>query len=280
MNGASAGRRDARARIVVVTNGNFFSRVILGPILEDPGYDVAGIVIVTGIAAGKSRRQSLSKILAQGGLRHFGFKASTYLVFALSSQVLRKRAFFVHQLAKRMSLNICFTQHVNEPWVRDRVASWHPEILVSVSCPQRIDAHLLASPTKAAVNIHSSLLPRYAGIEPYIWVLAKGERKTGTTVHVMREAFDTGDILAQRELSICPGESVFSLFYRLAMLGGETLMQAIDAIATDLAKPIEQDESGRMYFSWPSVDTIRAMYANGHRFVRLSDFRRAVSDTH
>ena len=278
--GAEAGRPPAaRSRIVVITNGNFFSRVILDPLLRGPQYDVAGVVVVTGIAAGQTRWRSLLKIFTTGGVRHFAYKASTYIVFALSSQILRRRSFFVHQLAKRLSIDTCFTQYVNEPSVYERIVSWQPEILVSVSCPQRIGARLLSCPTKVAINVHSSLLPRYAGIEPYLWVLAKGETTTGTTVHIMREEFDTGDILVQRELAIDPGESVFSLFYRLSILGGEAVTQAIDAIITDLAAPVQQDGSERTYFSWPNSDAVRAIYDNGHRFARVSDFRRALSET-
>ena len=56
-------------RIAVITNGNFFSRVILDSVLRDSGYEIVGIVVVTGVAAGKSRRESLLRILRTGGLQ-------------------------------------------------------------------------------------------------------------------------------------------------------------------------------------------------------------------
>jgi folate-dependent phosphoribosylglycinamide formyltransferase PurN len=266
-------------RIVVLTNGNFFARVILDSLLRDRADDVAGIVVVTGIAAGRSRRQSLRKILESGGVRHFVFKASTYMIFAVSSLVLRKKSFFVHQLAKRFGIPVCFTQYVNEPRVFEQVTAWHPDILVSVSCPQRVDRSLLGVPTTVAVNVHSSLLPRYAGIEPYLWVLANGEATTGTTVHVMREDFDTGDIIVQKELEIRPRESAMSLFYRLSLLGREALTEAVDAIVADSATLARQDESRRTYFSWPTAETVAAVYRNGHRLVRISDYRAPLVDT-
>jgi folate-dependent phosphoribosylglycinamide formyltransferase PurN len=266
-------------RIAVITNGNFFSRVILDPLLRDSTYEIAGIVVVTGIAARKSRRESLLRILRTGGLRHFAFKASTYVVFAIASQVLRNRSFFVHQLAKREGIEVCFTQYVNTPRIYELVEAWRPEILVSVSCPQRIDDRLLSRSTKAALNIHSSLLPRYAGIEPYLWVLANGETTTGATVHLMSAEFDTGDILIRKELAIRPGESVLSLFYRLAVLGSRALTEAIDAVSSDTSTPIRQDASQRTYFSWPNAETIRAVYRHGHRLGGVADFRVILSET-
>jgi folate-dependent phosphoribosylglycinamide formyltransferase PurN len=265
-------------RIVVVTNGNFFARVILEPLLRERAADVAGVVIVTGIAAGKSRRQSLTGILRSGGVRHFAFKASTYLVFAVSSLVLRKKSFFVHQLAGRLGIPICFTPYVNEPRVLAQVTEWRPGVLVSVSCPQRIGPELLAVPTKGAINVHSSLLPRYAGIEPYLWVLANGETTTGTTVHLMREEFDTGDIIVQKELPIRARETVMSLFYRLSLLGGEALKEAVDAVLAGSTGFVGQDESRRTYYSWPTAETIASLYRNGHRLARVSDFRAPLAD--
>jgi methionyl-tRNA formyltransferase len=236
-------------------------------------------VIVTGVAAGKTRRQSLLAILKSGGFRHFAYKGSTYGVFALSSLVLRRKSFFVHELARRHGIDLCFTTYVNEPRVYERVAAWRPDILVSVSCPQRIGARLLSSAAGVAINVHSSLLPRYAGIEPYLWVLAHGEEHTGTTVHVMREEFDTGDILVQKKLPILPGESVMSLFYRLSVLGGEALTEAIESVLAETTTPIPQDHADRTYYSWPTRDTIKAVYRHGHRLARLSDFRTALAQT-
>ena len=102
---------------------------------------------------------------------------------------------------------------------------------------------------------------------------------TGTTVHLMSAEFDTGDILIRKELAIRPGESVLSLFYRLAVLGRGALTEAIDAVSSDTSTPIRQDASQRTYFSWPNGETIRAVYRHGHRLAEVADFRMILSET-
>lgn len=48
-----------------------------------------------------------------------------------------------------------------------------------------------------ALNVHPSLLPKYAGAAPIQWAIANGDEETGVTVQeVSREAFDRGRILA------------------------------------------------------------------------------------
>lgn len=48
-----------------------------------------------------------------------------------------------------------------------------------------------------ALNIHTSLLPRYRGPAPVLWAIRNGDAETGVTVHRMDDGFDTGPILAQ-----------------------------------------------------------------------------------
>ena len=52
-----------------------------------------------------------------------------------------------------------------------------------------------------ALNIHPSLLPRYAGAAPIQWAIAQREPTTGVTVQELsRGIFDHGRILAQAEM--------------------------------------------------------------------------------
>ena len=173
-------------------------------------------------------------------------------MFAIASQVLRKRSFFVHQLAKREGIEVCFTQYV-QPRRRSTnvLDAWQPAVLVSVSCPQRIDDRLLSLSTETT-NQHPFVAAYpIRRVEPYLWVLANGEMTTGGTVHLMSAEFDTGIISMLKELAIRPGESVLSLFYRLAVLGRGALTEAIDAVSFRTSTPIRQDTWQRTYFSSP-----------------------------
>ena len=272
---ASAGAA-ATPRIVVVTNGNFFARIILDRIFRERGDSIAGVVIVTGIKAGKSKVSSLREILARSGARFFAYKASVYIAFAAASLLLRGRSFFVYGLANERRVPVMFADQVNSPSVAVQVSEWSPDVLLSVSCPQIIRKRLLDVPRSCALNIHSSLLPDYAGIAPYFWALARGEEATGTTVHVMDEQLDTGSIVAQKHVPIRKEHSVLSLFLELSRVGGDALAEAVDRVARGDRAFTQQDLTGRSYFGWPSAADVRAFVHGGGTLARASDYIRAI----
>ncbi len=65
------------------------------------------------------------------------------------------------------------------------------------------------------VNIHPSLLPRHKGLDTHIRVLAAGEPVSGCTVHLVSEELDSGDVLAQAEVRVEPGDDAARLAARV-----------------------------------------------------------------
>lgn len=59
-----------------------------------------------------------------------------------------------------------------------------------------------------AVNLHPSLLPMYRGRAPINWAILNGERELGLSAHFIDEGVDSGDIIAQRTISLCADEDV------------------------------------------------------------------------
>lgn len=56
------------------------------------------------------------------------------------------------------------------------------------------------------VNIHPSLLPKYPGLDTHARALAAGDPSSGCTVHIVTEEVDAGEVLAQAEVPIEPGD--------------------------------------------------------------------------
>jgi methionyl-tRNA formyltransferase len=150
-------------------------------------------------------------------------------------------------------------------------------VLVSVSCPERIDVEVLRIPSVGAINIHWGLLPAYAGIAPYFWILRNGERRTGLTVHVMAPELDVGPVLRQREVEVRDDDTALSLQMRLTAAGAEQLLGALRDLPGSLERARPQDLSGRSYFSWPKPEDVRALRARGRRIARWSDYRAMLS---
>ncbi len=70
------------------------------------------------------------------------------------------------------------------------------------------------------LNIHPALLPKFGGkgmygLRVHQAVLEAGEKVSGPTVHIVDEIYDNGEILAQREVPVIPGEDPESLQKRV-----------------------------------------------------------------
>ena len=74
-----------------------------------------------------------------------------------------------------------------------------------VACwPYLIDQQIVNSVTRAALNLHPSLLPRYRGADPIGEQLKSDEVRLGVSLHLLNPRFDQGDIVAQAELAAPP----------------------------------------------------------------------------
>ena len=119
-----------------------------------------------------------------------------------------------------------------------------PELLVVAAYGKILSPELLAIPALGAINVHSSLLPRYRGAAPINWAILNGDRETGVTIQHMAAALDAGDIITARRTPIGPEEDAAELTERLALLGAEALSEAVAALAAGTASRTPQPAEG------------------------------------
>ncbi len=77
------------------------------------------------------------------------------------------------------------------------------------------------------INTHPSLLPAFPGAHAVRDALAAGVHESGCTLHHIDAGVDTGEIIAQRRLSIMPGESEEALHNRIKELEREMIVAGI-----------------------------------------------------
>ena len=83
------------------------------------------------------------------------------------------------------------------------------------------------------LNVHPSLLPKYAGgmdTNVHKDVLNNGETETGCTIHYVTDALDGGPILIQKKCNVEPDETVETLKTKVQKLEGEAFIEAIQLI--------------------------------------------------
>jgi methionyl-tRNA formyltransferase len=121
------------------------------------------------------------------------------------------------------------------------------DALVVVAYGLILPAAALALPRLGCFNIHGSLLPRWRGAAPIQRALLAGDSMTGVTIMRMEAGLDTGPILKIRALSIAAADSAGTVHDKLARLGGELIVEALDAVADGQAVETPQPADGVTY---------------------------------
>jgi methionyl-tRNA formyltransferase len=90
---------------------------------------------------------------------------------------------------------------------------------------------VLDAPKLGCLNIHASLLPRWRGAAPIHRAIEAGDQQTGVTIMQMDAGLDTGAMLLVQSLAISPQDSAESLHDKLADLGGQLIVEALQQAA-------------------------------------------------
>ena len=77
-----------------------------------------------------------------------------------------------------------------------------PDVMCVVAYGKILPKEILDIPTKGAINVHGSLLPKYRGAAPIQWAVLNGDKTTGITTMYMDEGMDTGDMILKQEVEI------------------------------------------------------------------------------
>ncbi|MGH9652740.1 MAG: methionyl-tRNA formyltransferase, partial [Bryobacteraceae bacterium] len=149
--------------------------------------------------------------------------------------------------ARRLGIPVYQPERIRRPEPMENLRNLAPEIMVVVGYGQIIPQALIDLPPRGILNVHASLLPRYRGAAPIQWATANGELETGVTIMQIDVGLDTGDMLLKRSLAIRAGETAPELSARLAPLGAELLIEAMDRIAQGMAHWEKQDNAQATY---------------------------------
>lgn len=153
----------------------------------------------------------------------------------------------VKHLAQSHGIPCLQPERLKAPTVIEEMALFSPEVIVVAAYGKILPPAILELPPRGCINVHASLLPKYRGAAPINWALINGETETGITIMMMDEEMDHGPTLLQRAVAIGPGETAGELHDRLAVLGAECLLEALEGVEAGTLTPIAQDHDQATY---------------------------------
>lgn len=120
-----------------------------------------------------------------------------------------------------------YWKYANEEKLTSAVLSFKPELIVVADYTKKIPSSLIKKTKHGGLNVHPSLLPSYRGPAPLPWALFNGETKTGVSIVTLADQFDTGEIIAQKEVLIQPDDTTERLLPHLFTSGGQLLVEIL-----------------------------------------------------
>ena len=127
------------------------------------------------------------------------------------------------------------------------VQELQPELIVVAAYGRILPEEILQAAPYGAINVHSSILPKYRGAAPINWAILNGETVTGDTIMYMAKELDAGDIIRCAETAIDPDEDAQELTARLAELGAKTLVEVVADMSRGTVTRTPQDHSRSTY---------------------------------
>jgi len=150
----------------------------------------------------------------------------------------------VKEVALQHDVPVLQPARVRDPAFVEALRALAPDLVVVAAYGRILPRAVLDLPPHGCINVHASILPRHRGAAPIQHAILAGDVDTGITIMVMSEEMDAGDVLLVRRTPIAPDDTAGTLGERLAGLGADALVEAIQGLHAGRLRPSPQPSEG------------------------------------
>lgn len=228
-------------------------------IIEKRKDNIIGLAVSKGdrltLSKGKSKYEYIFSLFLIMGLYHF----SKNVVISLFHKF--KILLYKSNLITDPSI-LGYAEQQNIPTFRikspnsvnflDIITRLKPDIIINQS-QSIIKKDLLALPSIGVINRHNALLPKNRGRLTPFWVLYKGEKETGVSIHFVEEGLDSGDIIVQKKIKIDKGDSFNTIVKKNYRIAPQAMLEAINKLELNQESFLKNDDNLATYNSTPTL---------------------------
>ncbi|WP_297482663.1 phosphoribosylglycinamide formyltransferase [uncultured Photobacterium sp.] len=123
------------------------------------------------------------------------------------------------QLASIETASIAVTNYANrqdyDQALIEKIDTYQPDVIVLAGFMRILSASFVNYYQGRMLNIHPSLLPKYAGLNTHQRAIDAGDHEHGTSVHFVTEELDGGPVILQAKVPIFTTDSVDDVIERV-----------------------------------------------------------------
>ena len=161
------------------------------------------------------------------------------LVAEVSVVISNRENAYILTRAKNHSVPAFFISHKDKSReefdrnVTTILKQYNVELVLLIGFMRILSAEFCQAWRDRVLNVHPSLLPKYAGgmdMNVHEEVLKNGDHETGCTIHFVTETVDGGPVLVQKRCTVETNETVATLKLKVQALEGGAFIEAIQLI--------------------------------------------------
>ncbi len=271
-----------RKRIVIFTLDCLYSHAAVSILIKKYHNDIALVCFSDryGPKYGSFFHQ-LVKYFKRGGFRFVVYMAYFFLFYDFFSVCqywfLGRKAPMARldKLCKEYKVKILKTKDVNCLNVEEVLKELNPDIGISAYFDQIIKPNILSIPLYGMFNIHPGILPDYRGPFPTIYTAIAQSSFCGSTIHIMNEKLDEGDIISIQKVPFLKNNSIMFYEWKVMRLGGNKMVEILEEINRNISYSLYPQERGA-YKGYPKKNDINKMYSLGYKLYSFKDFLKIL----
>ncbi len=161
----------------------------------------------------------------------------------------------VKAYALEQGLTILQPEKVKKPDFIASLKGVEADLFVVVAYGRILPREIWTFP-RLILNVHASLLPRWRGAAPIARSILAGDATSGVSIMKIVSELDAGDVAMTRSTPIGADENAGQLSTRLAQMGSEVLVEALDLHDRGTLRFVAQDPTQVTYA--PSIEVEEA----------------------
>lgn len=145
-------------------------------------------------------------------------------------------------ICKKRGIDYLYITNINGNESKEFIRNKKIDLLLCLGWSQILDKEILSIPRMGCIGFHPAELPHNKGRHPIIWALALGLEKTASTLFMIDEDVDSGNILSQEIIDITYEDDASTLYKKIMEKAVYQLENVINNISCNEIKSIAQDK--------------------------------------
>ena len=146
---------------------------------------------------------------------------------------------------------LVWVNNINNDKVLRDLEDESPEIGI-VFGTRKISKKIIDKFSFGLINVHRGIVDRYKGLDSDLWAIYHDDfNNIGTTIHMVDENLDSGNIIQQKKLILAKDMKVFQLRYYTTLIAVDLIIDAFRDYNNGILETKKQENDSRYYSFMP-----------------------------